>query len=264
MKTKLTFLLLFVSTGLFSQEIYNYDNSVKFGEYLYQSAQYEFAAKEFERCLFLKPEDNNATLFLLKVYRKMGEYDKAVKLASSGKLMETEIFGIEYFKLLIEAGKLKEAITLLSDNAFLKDKPDLKLSTILLQKEWKNGFDYRNENASVISKSLSEIVDRSLVFKRKSPALAGILSAILPGSGKAYANRWKDGLISFVMTATTGFVAVRGFNRSNQSVYPWIMGTFFTVYYTGNIYGSVQAANKFNKSKEDEWTNQVRGFVLRD
>jgi tetratricopeptide (TPR) repeat protein len=264
LKTKLFIVLLLASTGLFSQEIFNYDNSVKFGVYLYQSAQYEFAAKELERCLFLKPEDYNATLFLLKVYRKMNEYDKAVRLASSGRLMDTESFGIEYFKMLIEAGKLKDASVLISEKAYFKDKSDLKLSTILLQKEWKNGFDYRNENSSVINKSLSEIVDKSMAFKRKSPVLVGILSTILPGSGKAYSHRWKDGLISFVMTASTGFVAVRGFNRSNQSVYPWIMGTLFTVYYTGNIYGSVQAANKFNKSKEDEWTNQVRDFVLHD
>jgi hypothetical protein len=66
------------------------------------------------------------------------------------------------------------------------------------------------------------------------------------------------------MTATSGFVAIQGFNRDRRDVVPWIMGSFFVAYYTGNIYGSVQAANQFNKNREDEWTSQVRDFVLHD
>ena len=238
---------------------------MKFAEYLYNTNQFEFAAREFERCVFLKPEDSISSLYLLKVYRKLAEYDKATKLVNSNKMIESdESIGSEYFKLLIQANRFKDAELLISEKDYLKDKPNLKLSTILLQKDWKYGSKFCEENQSKINKSLSDIVKRNSQFKRKSPFLAGLFSTILPGAGKVYSGRWQDGLISFVMTGTSGFVAVRGFSRNSSNALPWVMGTFFVAYYTGNIYGSVQAANKFNKSKEDEWTNQVRDFVLHD
>ncbi len=257
--------LLFFSGDLFSQDLYSHDNSVKFAVYLYQTNQFESAAKEFERCIFLQPEDPVSSLFLLKVYRKMEDFNKAAKLVLSSKKIDTdESFGSEYFKLLIQAAKYKDAEVLLDQKAYLKQNADFRLSTMLLQKEWKSGALFRSENQVKINKSLSEIVDKSLNTKRKNPVLAGIFSSVLPGSGKAYAGRWKDGLISFVMTSTTGFVAARGFNRNSKDVLPWVMGSFFVVYYSGNIYGSVHAANQFNKNREDEWISQVRDFVLHD
>ena len=115
-----------------------------------------------------------------------------------------------------------------------------------------------------IHKSLSEIVDKGLLIKMKSPLLAGIFSSIIPGSGKVYAGRWKDGLISFLMTSSAAIIAIRGINKDKTTFYPWAMGSLAMVYYSGNIYGSAQAAKKINKIKEDELVNQVRDFVLRD
>ena len=94
--------------------------------------------------------------------------------------------------------------------------------------------------------------------------MAGMLSAILPGSGKAYAGRWKDGVIAFIMTSSTAFISARGFNKNPSSIYPWIMGSFAVAYYSGNIYGSAQAALKYNKKREDEWVDKTRAYILDD
>ncbi|MFA5329626.1 MAG: hypothetical protein WC384_17665 [Prolixibacteraceae bacterium] len=269
MKTKLLFLFLLAATRLFSQDFYNHDNSLKFGEYLYHSNQYDLAVREFERCVFLKPDDRQSYLFLFKIYRKTNAFEKAIESYKqfSGKTgfidMDQE-FGSEYFKLLVQNEKYEDAGSFINSNDFFKQNSDFKLSTILLRKSWKEAGNFKSEYEDKLNRSLVEIADQGQALKRKSPALAGILSVIIPGSGKVYSGRWKDGLISFLMTSTTAFMAVRGFNKNPKSFYPWAMGTLSVVYYSGNIYGSTQTANKYNKDKENELVNKTRDFILRD
>ena len=265
LKTKLLILFFLVSSDLFSQDLYSYENSVKFGEYLYHTNQFEFAAREFERCIFLKPDDQFSILYLFKTYRKIGEFSKASDIPNFNKFLGTNAeFGSEYLKLLVQTKKYDEAVNFISKAAYFNEKPDLKLSICLLQKDWKSAAVFRDKNRLIVSKLLSDIVDKGLLFRKKSPFLAGVLSAVIPGSGKVYAGRWKDGIISFLMTTTAGFVAIRGIKKDKSNLYPWVMGTLSMVYYSGNVYGSTQAAKKFNKNKEDELVNQVLDFVLSD
>lgn len=265
LRTKLLIILLLVAGDLFSQDLYRYENSVKFGEYLYHTNQFEFAAREFERCVFLKPEDQFSILYLFKTYRKMGEFNKAQNIPNFNNFAETDAaFGLEYVKLLIQTNRYDDAGSFISQNDYFNEKTDLKLSIYLLRKDWKAAVIFRDENQMRIDKSLSEIVDKSLLIKRKSPALAGIFSAVIPGSGKVYAGRWSDGLVSFLMTTSAAFVASRGIMKNKSNFYPWAIGTLSMVYYTGNIFGSVKLAKKINKNKEDELVNQVRDFVLGD
>ena len=66
------------------------------------------------------------------------------------------------------------------------------------------------------------------------------------------------------MTSSAAFVSVRGFNKNPHNFYPWAMGTISAVYYSGGIYGSVQAAKKYNKNKEDDLVNKTRSYILTD
>lgn len=269
MRTKLLILFLLASFQLFSQDFYNHGNSLKFGEYLYHSNQYDLAVREFERCVFLKPDDRESFLYLFKIYRKTNAFDKAVASYRqySGKVSFDEMdpdFGSEYFKLLVQNDKYEDAGLFLKTNSYFNKNNDFRLSTILLTKKWQEAGAFKNEQNDQVNSSLAEITSRGLALKRKSPALAGILSVIIPGSGKAYAGKWKDGLVSFLMTSSTAFMAVRGFNKNAKSFYPWAMGTLSVVYYSGNIYGSTQAAYKYNKDKEDELVSKTRDFILRD
>lgn len=269
MKTNFFVLLILVSIDLFSQDFYNHDNSLKFGEYLYNSNQYDLAVREFERCVFFKPDDRKSYLYLFKIYRKSNAFEKAVDSYSrfSGNRnfgeMDTE-FGSEYFKLLVQNDKYGDAGDFLMNNPRFKDNNDLKLSTILLKKEWREADMFKNEINCEVNKSLAEITGQGIALKKKSPYLAGLFSAVIPGSGKAYAGKWKDGVISLLMTSTAAFISVRAFNKNSGSVYPWIMGTMAVVYYSGNIYGSSQTALKYNKFKEDELVGKTRDFILRD
>ena len=269
MKTNFLILFLLASIDLFAQDFYNHDNSFKFGEYLYNSNQYGLAVREFERCVFLKSDDRESFLYLFKIHRKSNSFDQAITCYKkySGKLdfakMDTA-FGSEYFKLLIQNDKYQDAEYFLKENPLFKSDYNLRISTILLRKDWKEAAKFENEVNHQINKSLADITSQGLALRNKSPVLAGIFSAIIPGTGKAYAGRWKDGVISFLMTSSVAFVSVRGFNKNPKSFYPWAMGTLAVVYYSGNVYGSAQAALKYNKNKEDELVQKTRGFVLGD
>jgi tetratricopeptide (TPR) repeat protein len=269
LKTNLLILFVVISIDLFAQDLYDHQNSLKFGEYLYHSNQYQLAVREFERCVFLKPDDRESFLYLFKIHRKENDFNKAIDCYKrySGNLNFSEMdttFGSEYFKLLVQNNKYPEAATFLELNPLFTGDNNLKLSTILLRKDWKEANLFTTKTNGSINKSLVEISIQGLALRKRSPVLAGLFSAVLPGSGKAYSGRWKDGVISFLMTSTAAFVAVRGFNKNPHSFYPWAMGTLSVVYYSGNIYGSAQAAKKYNKNKEDELVNKTRSYILTD
>jgi len=269
LKTKLLIIFLLFSFDSFSQNLYNYENSILFGKYLYNSNQLDLAVQEFERCAFLKPDDRESYLYLIKIYRKSNSFDKAFKTFQrfTGKLNFEDLdatFGLEYLKLLVKNGKYQDAAVFQNRSPVLTNNPDYKLSTLLLRKEWKEAWKYQSSLKIPINKSLVEISNQGILLKKKSPVLAGLLSACIPGSGKVYAGRWKDGIISFLMTTSAAFISIRGFNNNKNSFYPWALGSMALVYYSGNIYGSSQAAIKYNKLREDELVEKTLGFVLSD
>ncbi|NPA80719.1 MAG: hypothetical protein GXO29_06700 [Thermotogae bacterium] len=80
----------------------------------------------------------------------------------------------------------------------------------------------------------------------KSPAVAAALSALIPGLGKAYAGRWKDGLYSFAINSSLAlglYLAARDDSKPRMAVY----GLAFAYFYLGNIYGSYVAVRKMNE-----------------
>ncbi len=267
MKTKVLIILLLSSFNLYSQDFYDHTNSYKFGEYLYNSNQFGLAVREFERCVFLKPNDRESFLYLFKIYRKTNAFDQAIASYQhySGNLYFDQMdidFGTEYFKLLVENRKYGDAFSFLKSNTSFNDKSDFKFATILLNKNWVEAESFKN--IKQVNNSLAAIARQGNALKKKSPVVAGLISAIIPGSGKVYAGRWKDGIISFIMTTTTAFIAYRGYNKNPQNFYPWGMGTLAVIYYSGNIYGSTQAVLKYNKDKEDELVNKTRAYILSD
>ena len=82
---------------------------------------------------------------------------------------------------------------------------------------------------------------------RKSPLLAGTLSAIVPGSGHAYAGRPSDGLSALLVNGL--FIAGTVVALEDEN-YPAaaLLGAAGLPFYLGNIYGASEAARKWNLS----------------
>lgn len=77
-------------------------------------------------------------------------------------------------------------------------------------------------------------------LKKKSPFIAGLLSALVPGLGKVYAGSVPQGIASFLRIGILGGIATELFLRQGHKDPQFI---FFTgvaaAYYVGGIYGSV-------------------------
>lgn len=94
----------------------------------------------------------------------------------------------------------------------------------------------------------------------KSPALAGIFSAIIPGSGKMYIGEWGDGITALITTGLFAFLAYDNF-RADHSTRAWIFTGLGAFFYAGNIYGSVAAAQIFNARINFEFENGLNLFL---
>jgi tetratricopeptide (TPR) repeat protein len=95
-----------------------------------------------------------------------------------------------------------------------------------------------------VKEALGEL-DRYQERPRKSRLLAGTMSAIIPGSGQMYAERYRDGLMA--LTVNSLFIAgtVVALNDENYPLAA-IAGGVGLPFYFGNIYGATNAASKYN------------------
>lgn len=96
----------------------------------------------------------------------------------------------------------------------------------------------------------------------KSKWLAGILSASVPGLGKAYAGRKMDGLATFITLAFFGWQAFDGYSHDGPAS---IKGAIFAAcgsgLYVGNIYGSVAAIDAENGKRKKAFGERVKFAV---
>ena len=91
---------------------------------------------------------------------------------------------------------------------------------------------------------------------RKSPILAGSLSAILPGAGQLYTKRPRDAGISFLLNGSLIALAVIAF-ENDEPVSGSILSIVELSWYTGNIYGAVNGAHKFNRSQRQRFIEKL-------
>lgn len=260
MKKTLLLFILFINATIASaqQDLYNYENSRRFGEYLLKSGQFELATKEYERLVFLNPADDTLKLNLLKAYRFNEKFETGI-LRTQQLYTEIEnlpfLHSIEYSKLLMNDRQWSTANTFWdkSNNMPEDDKQLFKTSASIFNTDFKTAKSYLqliNDSTNVLAVNYERIVDEGLYGKRKSPFLAGALSTIIPGMGRVYSGDWKDGLVSLIFTAGMAFQSYRGFNKDGiKSTRGWIYGGIGTGFYLGNIYGSVKSAKNKNKKK---------------
>lgn len=90
-------------------------------------------------------------------------------------------------------------------------------------------------------------------IKRKSPLLAGTLSAIIPGLGKVYAGNNGQALATFLTCGLMGGIAAENYFRLGMYHPQTILFTgIFSLFYIGNIYGSALSVQIVKTEKQLE------------
>jgi hypothetical protein len=264
----LQFLFLVVSSSQ-AQSLYDKQNSSEFATYLYRSGQYKLAAIEYERLLFMEPQNDSLRVQLISCYSLDKDYLKAIDRV---KLFPTEPSALSspladlYSYNLISAGGMQPARAFLTVNNQLppKRKTYYQAYSYLLENDFKMANEIAINNPDVLPSQTILLINESQTLKHRSAGLAAAMSAIIPGTGKFYTGDWKDAIIGLVTVGVTGYQAYRGFSRNGvESGYGWIYGSLAAGFYLGNIYGSYASAKRFNKRQTDKIATRIQqSFIL--
>ncbi len=87
------------------------------------------------------------------------------------------------------------------------------------------------------------------------------MSAIVPGSGYMYAEHYGDGITAFIINALFIAGTVIAISEENYAVAGIVAGVGMP-FYIGNIYGSANAANKWNIGVRRESRDKI--FITLD
>ncbi|HAA12043.1 MAG TPA: hypothetical protein DCE41_10230 [Cytophagales bacterium] len=114
--------------------------------------------------------------------------------------------------------------------------------------QYKQGFTGTYFAFAEEEKNSQQWADDLQNFPGKRPWLAGTLSAIVPGLGRVYANKWGQGLATFMQVGVFGAQAWEGYRK--DGLVSWRFITFAAVgsiFYISNVVGSVFAAQQRNQ-----------------
>lgn len=244
------------------------DNIRKFADFLFCDRDYLRAALEYERILE-KTEDDTLRFKVGLCYSYIGKYDYAINNFSS----------VNNSSLYYDDSKLE----ILKTNFLMNNFTGLRnyyRNTFLTKVE-----QYKNEGKKLFSFSylftdealpkedefLSpfEINEREQLTSfynwkndppYKSGAVAGVMSAIIPGSGKMYVGEVSDGIVALLVTGVLAFLAYDNF-RAGHNTRAWIFSGLAALFYGGNVYGSVAAAQVHNAKIKFEYEEKVKKYL---
>ena len=98
-------------------------------------------------------------------------------------------------------------------------------------------------------------------FKNKSPLVAGLLSAIVPGSGKIYAGKTGEGVSLFLQHLIFGFMLRESFIKYGpRSIQFGVFGTIFSTLYIANIWSSTFSV----KIYRNEYYDSIHESIMLD
>jgi TolA-binding protein/TM2 domain-containing membrane protein YozV len=237
------------------------------------------AITEYKKFLILFPDSEKADYALFKTgmaYYRGEEYEPSVKSFSilrekyrtSRYLPEASYYeGLSYWKIK-DREKARSAFDTLSEVFPQSEFAPLALvAGSLLALEEENVSVSMNRLERVTdrypeysgSKSVKEamtLIDQYPRLPQKSQTLAGVMSAILPGSGYIYADHVGDGITAFIINGLFIAGTITAIYAENYAVAA-IVGGVGVPFYVGNIYGSANAAKKWNLGVKRDLRNKV-------
>lgn len=118
-------------------------------------------------------------------------------------------------------------------------------------------FAYSSYIFSKEERRMQLYYDRLKGFKRKSPVLAGVYSALVPGLGKWYAGKKKQGIAAFLPVIGLAALTYEAYRKDGVKSARFIgFGSLFTIFYIGDIWGSTLAVkirrNEFYKENDNK------------
>ncbi len=248
-----------------------------FANELYQAENFYRALGEYQRFVFLFPTDpraSNAELQIGRCYRQGGKPEKAfdhfIRLYNQ---RTSEPVGRE---ALIEAVEVREEQKRYPEAIYWTQRfivnyaDDPEIDAMYLRLAWLQIDSGRYEQALASldgirwesnlypkARSLSQALQQRPDTTMKSPALAGGLSAVLPGAGHLYAGRPGRAVSSLLLNALFIAGAVAAFEHESP-VLGGILVFFELGWYVGGIRSAAKAAQEANEEQEKQYRQELK------
>ncbi len=271
-KTVFFFCILLLTRSLFSSE----QGLIDLAELHYQNREYYNAVTESFRYQFLYPQGSlfpQSMLISGKSYYRGGETEKALSVLSecyniyTGTYAgETALFysGLIMLEkgLYVSAAKNFQEYNYVYNNGIFSEEALINLSLIYVvaenyDKAERELAEYRRifpgGKLNQKSEELSLIIAEQRGKPKKNIYIAGISSALIPGSGYFYTEKYMLGMFSLLTNGAMIYGIYSGYKKKDT-----LQMIFFSViefsFYNYSIIGSIQSADEYNrgrKSKEE-------------
>lgn len=249
-------------------DIYSKSSTQEYAAYLLASGQYQLAALEYQRLSILDPVSKAYKEKTAEAMYKGGLFESLSDFVTikNGNCSSPENLAKYHMAANLNLGNYSALDSMMRCNASLSEniKQHFEVVSLAYKGKWKNAYSLSsqyNENPFITKYSI--ILGNAAEEKRVSPLLAGVMSGIIPGSGKFYARDWKNGLISLVFIGVLGYQSYYGFNQKGlESGLGWVYGTLGFGFYIGNVVGSVSSANRYNALKNQSLINRFKPYLL--
>ena len=256
-------LVLFLVAPCYGNELStNPAKILEFGNHLFKQKDYLRAAIEYERFLYLSNEQNDTILFktgLCHQFRERYEYAiesfKKVIQSDSSNLISPARLAIMYnYSKLQKWDDIRSFGYQNDDEFYFYYLATMELDSI----EWDPDL-FNNVLDDSLRSALYRIDSERHRIKPKSALFSSVLSAIMPGLGKAYIKRSGDALFASGMTGFAALVSWKAF-EANLIITGVITSGITLSFYLGTIYGSYIGAQLYNESLKEKWFEYLEEF----
>ncbi len=244
-----------------------------FARSLYVKGDYYRAITEYKRSSFHGREVRTkrwASYRIGECYRKSGRSLSGLSYSADAAWFGvkddlTDSCVISLAKSYIELGQYRSARGILDS---LENEGDTQRAlltgwTYLLES------DYQNARAVFLSAGADSLAQLSLQGENihdKSPLVAGVLSAVIPGSGQLYAGAYKHGVVTLILHGVIAYFAYEGIRDGRHFETAAAVYTGVSRFYLSNILSASRLVREGNEKKRIELARRARrlhGDALR-
>jgi TolA-binding protein len=255
-----------------SQILIDSETQFHYAEQVMAKGEYLRAVVEFERFIHFFPDDqkvSRARLLIGMCYMRAKDYESARKVFDTlYRTYPKDLIGGKALLFMGESyyrqGIYKEAEYYFQKVIEIYPQPELKNSALyrlgwcrMQTRNWQEASETFKAvgSASSLYASSQDLARKSLegeTLPYKNPTTAGVLAGVLPGLGHAYCDRYKDGLVAFLLNGVFVWASVESFNK-DLNVLGGMLSFLELGWYTGNIYSAVNSAHKLNRKLKDDY-----------
>ena len=255
-----------------------------FADYLFKKGEFDRAITEYERVLYETHEAQplkDQVLYYKEAlcYKGLGENETALTLleqvisGENAELKKLSLFqeGLLYYeqqRYVVAEENFKTFLAQYPNDALAADATYMRSVVTALRGDVSTSHasfqDLRDHQ--LYGSSAAAMDSRLASFETlptKSIALAGTLSAVVPGSGQCYAGRCADGAAALLVNGALGGLTAASF-LNEEKVLGGILAFIESWFYFGNIYSARVAADKYNRHAKESWIEDIRQHIRFD